>query len=131
MKTILLVDDDQQVREIFSLALRRNGYNVVEANSGVEGLGMARKHLPDVIISDVLMPEGDGATLLRNIKRDPKLKSTQVVLMTGSPVMVTPCNDMKEQRADDFLLKPVDLQSLLSCVHTRAFLNNIPTGNQT
>jgi CheY-like chemotaxis protein len=131
MKTILLVDDDQQVREIFSLALRRNGYNVVEANSGVEGLGMARKHLPDVIISDVLMPEGDGATLLRNIKRDPKLKSTQVVLMTGSPVMVTPCNDMKEQRADDFLLKPVDLQSLLSCVHARAFLNNIPTGNQT
>jgi CheY-like chemotaxis protein len=117
MKTILLVDDDQQVREIFSLALRRNGYNVIEANSGVEGLGMAREHLPDVIISDVLMPEGDGETLLCNIRRDPKLKSTQVVLMTGSPVIVTPCRDMNEQWADDFLLKPVGLQRLLSCVH--------------
>ena len=42
MKTVLLVDDDQQVREVFGLALRRNGYYVIEADSGVEGLEMAR-----------------------------------------------------------------------------------------
>jgi CheY-like chemotaxis protein len=118
MKTILVVDDDMQVREVFGLALRRNGYYVIEAISGDEGLKMAREHLPDLIISDVLMPEGDGATLLRNIRRDPELKSTQVVLMTGSPQLVRPCKGM-EERADDFLLKPVDLQRLLSCVLAR------------
>jgi CheY-like chemotaxis protein len=119
MKTILVVDDEQQVREMFGLALRRNGYYVIEANSRVEGLEMARKHLPDLILSDILMPEGDGATLLRDIRRDPKLKSTPVVLMTGSPDMVTPRQDMKDQRADDFLLKPISLQRLLGCVQTR------------
>jgi CheY-like chemotaxis protein len=118
MKTILLVDDDQQVREMFGLALRRNGYFVIEAHSGVEGLEMARKHLPDLILSDVLMPEGDGATLLRDVRRDPELRSTQVVLMTGSPDMVRPRKDMEEW-PDDFLLKPVDLQRLLSCVQAR------------
>jgi CheY-like chemotaxis protein len=118
MKTILLVDDDKQVRAVFGLALRRNGYYVIQAISGDEGLKMAREHLPDLIISDVLMPEGDGATLLRNIRRDPELKSTQVVLMTGSPQLVKPCKGMEEW-ADDFLLKPVDLQRLLSCVLAR------------
>jgi CheY-like chemotaxis protein len=118
MKTILLVDDDQQVREVFGLALRRNGYYVIEAHSGFEGLEMAREHLPDLILSDVLMPEGDGATLLRGVRRDPKLKSTQVVLMTGSPELVTPRKDMEEW-PDDFLLKPVGLQRLLSCVQAR------------
>jgi CheY-like chemotaxis protein len=102
MITILLVDDDQMVREMFGLALRRNGYYVIEANSGVEGLEMARKHLPNLILSDILMPEGDGATLLRDIRRDPKLKSTPVVLMTGSPDLVKARQDMKDQRADDF-----------------------------
>src|SRR5271170_6630256 len=118
MKTILLVDDDQQVREVFGLALRRNGYYVIEAYSGVEGLEIARHHLPDLILSDVLMPEGDGATLLRDIRSDPELKSTQVVLMTGSPDMVTPHKDMEEW-PDAFLLKPIDLQTLLSCVQAR------------
>jgi CheY-like chemotaxis protein len=118
VKTILLVDDDQQVREVVGLALRRNGYYVIEAHSGDEGLEMARDHLPDLILSDVLMPEGDGATLLRDIRRDPELKSTQVVLMTGSPDMVTPHKDMEEW-PDDFLLKPVGLQRLLSCVQAR------------
>ena len=46
MKTILLVDDDQQVRELFGLVLRRSGYGVIEADSGVAGLELARQHLP-------------------------------------------------------------------------------------
>jgi CheY-like chemotaxis protein len=52
---------------------------------------------------------------LRDIRRDPELKFTQVVLMTGSPDLATPCKDVEELVADDFLVKPVDLQTLLSC----------------
>jgi CheY-like chemotaxis protein len=122
MKTILLVDDDPQVREVFGLVLRRNGYYVIEAHSGVSGIEMARQHSPDLILSDILMPEGDGATLLRNIRRDPELESTQVVLMTGSPDMVNPRKEMEEW-PDDFLLKPVGLQTLLSCVQARVQSN--------
>lgn len=125
MKTILLVDDDDQVRMMFSLALSRNGYRVLEANSGIAGLAMARKHLPDLILSDINMPGGDGSTLLRDIRQDPELRSKQVVLMTGRPDLLTPRQGM-EDGADDFLVKPVGLDALLSSVKarlTRASIN--------
>jgi len=118
MKTILLIDDDQQVRAMFGLALRKHGYHVIEADSGVSGLAMARQHLPDLILSDIHMPGGDGSTLLRDIRRDPELKSKQVVLITGRPDLVTPRAGM-EEGADDFLVKPVTLKTLLSCVEAR------------
>jgi len=118
MKTILLVDDDKQVRTMFGMALRKNGYHVIEADSGVAGFAMARQHLPDLILSDVHMPGGDGSTLLQELRRDPELRSKQVVLITGRPDLVTPRKGM-EEGADDFLVKPVDLKTLLSCVEAR------------
>ncbi len=118
MKTILLVDDDQQLRMMFGVALRRGGYHVIEADSGVAALELARRHLPDLILSDINMPGGDGSTLLRDIRHDPELRSKQVVLMTGRPDLVTPRKGM-EEGADDFLVKPVGLQALLSCVEAR------------
>jgi signal transduction histidine kinase len=118
MKTILLVDDDQQVRTMFGVSLRRNGYHVIEADSGVTGLVMAQQHLPDLILSDIHMPGGDGSTLLQNIRRDPALRSKQVVLMTGRPDLVTPRKGM-EEGADDFLVKPISLKALLSCMEAR------------
>lgn len=118
MKTILLVDDDLQVRAMFGLALRRSGYHVIEAESGATGLLMARQHLPDLILTDINMPGGDGSTLLHDIRQDPELRSKQVVLMTGRPDLVTPRKGM-EEGADDFLVKPVSLEALLSCVEAR------------
>jgi len=118
MKTILLVDDDSQVRAMFGLALRRSGYHVLEAGSGTDGLRMARQHLPDLILSDIHMPGGDGSTLLHDIRHDPELRSKQVVLMTGRPDLATPRKGM-EEGADDFLVKPVSLEALRSCIDAR------------
>jgi two-component system sensor histidine kinase/response regulator len=118
MKTILLIDDCREVRTTFCAALRTNGYRVIEADSGIAGLKMARQHLPDLILSDIKMPGGDGSTLLRDIRRDLELKSRQVVLMTGRPDLVTPRKGM-EEGADDFLIKPIRLSVLLSCVKAR------------
>lgn len=118
MKTILLVDDDLQVRTMFGLALRRNGYHVLEAVSGTEGLAMARQHLPDLVLTDINMPGGDGSTLLHDIRHDPELRTKQVVLMTGRPDLVTPRKGM-EDGADDFLVKPISLDALMNCVKAR------------
>jgi signal transduction histidine kinase len=118
MKTILLIDDSEEMRITFCAALRASGYRVMEADSGITGLKMARQHLPDLILSDIHMPGGDGSTLLRDIRRDPELKSRQVVLMTGRPDLVTPRQGM-EEGADDFLVKPVSLKALLSCLKAR------------
>ncbi len=102
----------------FGKALREVGYNVLEADSGVVGLALARQHLPDLILSDIQMPGGDGTTLLREIRHDPVLKARQLVLMTGRPDIVTPRKGM-EDGADDFLVKPVGLDDLLKCVEAR------------
>ena len=118
MKTILLIDDDSQLRTMFSVALRKEGYRVIEAASGVTGLAAARQHLPDLILSDIHMPGGDGSTLLKDIRRDPELRTKQVVLITGRPDLVTPRKGM-EEGADDFLVKPVSLEALRNCVMAR------------
>lgn len=118
MKTILLIDDDAQIRNVYSLVLRQSGYRVVEADSGITGLAMAQQHLPDLILSDINMPGGDGSTLLRDLRRDPKLRSKQIVLMTGRPDLVTPRKGM-DDGADDFLVKPINRTALLSCVEAR------------
>ncbi len=118
MKTILLVDDDVQLRTMFSLALRREGYHVLEAASGTDALLLARQHLPDLILSDIHMPGGDGSTLLHDIRRDPELRVKQVVLMTGRVDLVTPRKGM-EEGADDFLVKPINLDALLGSIKAR------------
>src|SRR5271156_662326 len=102
MKTILLVDDDKHLLDMLGTKLVRRGYRVIAANCGVTALEMARQHLPDLILSDVHMPGGDGATLLHDIRRDPELRSRQVVLMTGESDLVAPRKSM-EEGADDFL----------------------------
>jgi len=118
MKTILLIDDDMQLRLMFKMALVRSGYRVIEADSGITGLALAKQHLPDLILSDIHMPGGDGSTLLHDLRRDPELRSRQVVLMTGRPDLVTPRSGM-EDGADDFLIKPVSLEALRNCVEAR------------
>jgi two-component system, OmpR family, alkaline phosphatase synthesis response regulator PhoP len=127
MKTILLVDDDQSVRVMYGLVLRRNGYHVLEADSGVVALDMARNHLPDLILSDIIIPGSDGVSLLRKIRDDPDLKSRPFVLMSGSPDLVTSYKGI--EAADDFLVKPIGLQELLNCIKTR-FLGD-PAFNHT
>jgi CheY-like chemotaxis protein len=118
MKTILLVDDDQELRTLFGRVLRRGGYSVIEADSGVKGLEMARKHLPDLILSDINMAGGDGVSLLRDIRRDPELKSRQFVFLSGTTDWGSLRNSV-EERADDFLTKPVSFQALLNCMTVR------------
>lgn len=118
MKTILLLDDDENILSTFSMALRHHGYNVIEASSGDVGIELAQKHLPDLILSDISMPGADGQTVLQAIRQHPELSSKQVVLMTGQTHMVTPRRGM-ELGADDFLVKPVSLGDLLRCVEAR------------
>ena len=118
MKTILLIDDEENIRMVFGLALRHQGYRVIEAASGDIGIELARKHLPDLILTDISMPGSDGQAVLQKIRQDPELSTKQVVLMTGQTHLVTPRKGM-EAGADDFLVKPVSMEALLNCVEAR------------
>ncbi len=118
MKTILLIDDDEMIRAIFGTALERFGYRTIVAASGGEALELARKHLPELILSDINMPGIDGCTLLQSLRADRELATKQIVLMTGSRAEPMQRRSM-ELGADDFLLKPFSPEELQRCVTAR------------
>lgn len=84
IKKVLLVDDDQNIRRICQVTLKSVGkWDVVLAESGYEGLELARKETPDVILLDVMMPGMDGPTTLLKLREDDQLKHIPVILMTA------------------------------------------------
>ena len=115
---ILIVDDEESIRTIFSAVLRQKGYEVIEADSGLAGYELAKMHLPDLIITDVAMEGGGGEALLYFIRNDPQLANKQVVMITGAVHVVNPRQGMSAG-ADDFLVKPISFADLLGCVEAR------------
>ncbi len=108
--TILVIDDDREASEIIGRFLARDGFEVVTANSGDEGLRLAHEIEPAAITLDVLMPEMDGWSVLRALKADPKLRDIPVVMLT----MVDDKSRGYALGATDYLSKPVDRELLLT-----------------
>jgi CheY-like chemotaxis protein len=81
---VLMVDDDQSIRRICQVSLANVGkWQVILAESGYDGLELARKEKPDVILLDVMMPGMDGPTTLLKLREDDELKHIPVILMTA------------------------------------------------
>ena len=83
MPKILIVEDDDETRELLCQALKRQGYEVETAADGVKGYELALALRPDLIITDIYMPAADGAHLLRHLRDTPELANTPVVVVTG------------------------------------------------
>ncbi|MGB3062277.1 MAG: response regulator, partial [Anaerolineae bacterium] len=75
MSVILIVDDNEQNRYLLRVLLTASGYAVLAAGNGVEALALARRARPNLIISDILMPQMDGFALCRECKRDEQLRA--------------------------------------------------------
>ena len=106
--TILVVDDDPTVRELIERHLTREGFPVVTANGGQEGLRLARELHPAAITLDVMMPDLDGWTVLAAIKGDPELADIPVILVS----IVDEKNRGYALGATDYMVKPVDRERL-------------------
>ena len=107
-RPILVVDDDQTVRETMQRHLVREGFSVVTASGGKQALELARELLPAAITLDVIMPDIDGWTVLAAIKGDPALADIPVILMT----IVDEKNRGFALGATDYMVKPVDRDRL-------------------
>ncbi len=81
-KTILIVDDSASIRQVVGIALRGAGYQVIEASDGKKALGKMTGDKIHLIISDVNMPNMDGITFLKEVKRHPRYKFTPVIMLT-------------------------------------------------
>jgi two-component system, cell cycle response regulator DivK len=82
-KKILVVEDDDETRELLRMALVRRGYEVFTAEDGVQGFEEAVRCRPDLIVTDVAMPGADGVHLVRRVRDTPELNATPILITTG------------------------------------------------
>ncbi len=118
MAKILIVDDDARFRAAIQMVLKLEGYEVLEANNGAAALKLAHTALPDLIISDINMPQADGFTALTELRKDPSTAAIPLILMTGE----TEASGMRKGMdlgADDFLTKPFAMHAMLKAVEAR------------
>jgi signal transduction histidine kinase len=118
MKRILVIDDDPAVQSLTVKALRARGFETLTAEDGLAGLEMARKHLPDMIICDIQMPNLDGYGTLAALQQDTLTSTIPFIFLTG----LTDRTQIRQGMglgADDYLTKPFTASELISAVNTR------------
>ena len=118
MKKILVIDDEEWLRDMVKMALLERGYEVIEAENGAVGIELARRELPDLILCDVRMERVDGYLTLSTLHNEPATASIPFILMTGLADTAGMRHGM-ELGADDYLPKPFTLESLYAAVDAR------------
>ena len=118
MKTLLLIEDNEEVRENTAEILELSMYNVIKASDGKEGIEMAIEHKPDLIICDIMMPVLDGYGVLHALEKNEEIKNTPFIFLTAK----TERSDFRkgmELGADDYISKPFDPTELLNSIDRR------------
>jgi len=112
---LLLVDDEPGVREAVQAYLEDSGFAVDVASNAREGLELAHQNLPDLVITDVMMPQVDGFAFLKQLREDPQLKSLPVVFLTARGMTVDRIQGYNAG-CDAYLSKPFDPDELVAIV---------------
>jgi DNA-binding response OmpR family regulator len=124
--TVLVVDDEERIRKLVSLGLKRAGYGVAVASDGEEALARVAEARPDLIVSDVTMPNLDGLSLLSSLREDPSTRAIPFILLTARGST----DDLERGLglgADDYLAKPFDMGELLARVHSKIERPPVPS----
>jgi DNA-binding response OmpR family regulator len=114
-KTILIVDDDPDVRFGLHVRLKANHYNVIFAADGMASIAEARKHMPDLIILDLGLPAGDGFSVLERLKATDSLSLIPVIVLSARDRNTNMDRALKAG-ANIYLQKPVDNAELLAVI---------------
>lgn len=113
--TVLLVDDEPDLVELIQYALEAEGYRVVTATNGTEGLKAAEAQRPDLAILDIMMPEMDGIELTQRLREDAQLRLTPILMLTARAEEGDEIAGL-DAGADDYVTKPVSPKKLVSRV---------------
>ena len=115
---ILVVDDDPELLLITSMVLSRGGYEVIEASFGKDALELVRQARPVLVLLDVMLPDMSGLEVCKEIKADPVLRSTLVVLLSGVSTSSEAQARGLDLGADGYIVKPIPNKELLARVHS-------------
>ncbi len=117
MPEILLVEDNEMIRDILSHRLERRGYVVLTATDGADGVAMARSRGPDLILMDLSLPVLDGWEAAKQIKADAETRAIPVIALTAH-AMSGDREHALQAGCDDYEVKPVDMDRLVSKIET-------------
>lgn len=118
-KIALIIDDEPDITEYHGALLTDHGWQVQTANSGDDGLELAKAQKPDVILLDVMMPERGGLSTLIGFRKDPNLATVPVVLVTGIQESLTQdfgafLDRFKKYNPDGYVEKPIEPEKFLA-----------------
>jgi two-component system sensor histidine kinase/response regulator len=118
MSKVLIIDDDLYLRQTIREVLFENGFEVYEAQNGLDGLQQAKEMIPDLILCDYVMQDMNGHETLAALREESKTAAIPLILMTGSPDLACMRSTMN-LGADDYLTKPFTMLTLLQAVEAR------------
>ncbi len=113
---ILIIEDNEDQVELLSRLLNNAGYVVMTARTGPQGLGMARKHQPDLILTDLMLPQVNGYEICSLLKQDIQYQHIPIVVLSATKVEWQDAKIAKECGADAYLLKTIGPRALLAKV---------------
>jgi DNA-binding response OmpR family regulator len=120
---ILVVDDEPDLIAVLRMGLQMEGFEVLEAADGAEGLRRAREEKPDLLVLDLMLPKMDGYQVCRSLKFDSRYKSLPILILSARPGD----QDKRlaiEMGADDFIRKPYDLKDLVARIRVKLKLGD-------
>ncbi|WP_346293716.1 response regulator transcription factor [Sphaerothrix gracilis] len=118
MKTVLIIEDEAQTRNIFLKCLKFEGFQAFSAENGADGIAMAQKCWPDLIVCDIMMPDMDGYSVLSKLRRSQQTAAIPLIFLTAKVTMSDLRKGM-ELGADDYLTKPCTIEQFLLAISTR------------
>jgi DNA-binding response OmpR family regulator len=111
-KTVLIVEDEEAVRELEKFILEQSGYEVMEARDGLEGLAKAGFRKPDLILLDLMMPDVSGGRMYDEMKQHPSTTGIPIIVVTGKPDAHETFDE--EIGPENVIMKPFEPQGLLA-----------------
>ena len=114
--TILIVDDDPNIRELISVNLQSAGYSVITASNGNDAMEKINAQVPELIILDIMMPEIDGWELCKWIRDDPRMESVKILMLTAKGTDRDKLIGREIFKADEYMTKPFEIELLQQTV---------------
>ena len=126
--TILVIEDEEEILELIRYSLGKQGYQVLCASSGEEGLAIARRDAPNLILLDLMLPGLDGLEVFRRLKRDARTQGIPVIMVTAKDAEVDVVTGF-EMGVDDYVTKPFSPRVLVARVRAVLRRNATPAGD--
>lgn len=112
-QTILVVDDEKDLLDLIEYNLRKEGFDVLKAENGEEGIAKAKEHSPDLVLLDIMMPKMDGLQAVEEMRKDAELKRIPIILLTARSDEKTEVEGLNKG-SDDYITKPISTTKLIS-----------------